>query len=433
MVLLTFLYICIEAKKHFMRVYFSLLLISLSFGVSATIQEEINAIHQCAYSLLDNDKPVAIELGERAEKLAHDSGLVFEEANSLFIQAWVLNLYGKPGESFLKYLKAISLCEEKLDHPESLRLYLQLIGNIGLNLKDLQAFKEASLFFNRGIEIARQKHLHKEFLELSTYKSMMLRDMKHLEEAHYSITNALELSTKITTERLNALNVKGFIEIDLGLYDLANNTYNEILAVKNPDLNKAYHNGFVWHNLGYSFFKQGLYEQAVSSLLKAEDLRISSTDASRKFLTWRDLSEVYFELKKLDSTLLYAEKARNIYLNVGLMPAHFRIFTTLSKSYAALGNYQEAHKYAEMYMAENEKYLKTQEMLMKVREEFHMEELTARFFMSIDDVQDKSLYWIILSIISSSFTIILLAGMTKNHLAKRALKKSLQEISRDSW
>ena len=410
-------------------------LVSLSLSLLATTQDEITRLHEQAYTLLDTDRDSAFVIGLKTEALSREAGLIWEEANSIFIQAWIQENTGESGESFTTHLRALELLKDnEFKDEKEQKLYLQLTRSLGYILLDHEADYSAETVFKTGLDKALSFNNFNEASQLLVCLSEMHQKRKNFRQANEYIDQALDLTNSINEENLIfILNQQGLIQKDQLLFSESRVTFNKLLKKTSENSKLIFSTWLAQHNLGRSYAKEGQLDSAMLFYLKARDTNKLFINHQSFFLTEIDLSKLNFEDENYTASINAGKQAVLKYSAVRLHPDHFSLFTILSKSYAALGNYQEAQKYAEMYMSENEKYLKAQEMLMKVREEFHMEELTARFFMSIDDVQDKSLYWIILSIISSSFTIILLAGMTKNHLAKRALKKSLQEISRDSW
>lgn len=409
--------------------------IFLSLGLYAAIQQDIEALHKHAYTLLDTQKDSAFAIGVRTEKMAKDAGLIWEEANSKFIQAWILEHRGASGEAFLSYIKALRVLEkEPLDVYRNQELYIQILGNTGLLLSKHQAYPQSKKFLNRSIQLAQQFNLYDEFSEEVRKKSITLRYEQSNEEAIEAINQVLKDSAKLSPRVLFRIkNEKGLVQMRQKKTKTALSTFNEILnATLLSDEYRRYQ-VLAHQNIGCTYVIEGNYGKGISALKQADFLNKESIEIVAVFTVKNDLANAQFLYKQFTDAIETGLNAIKYYKSVEAIPEHYVLFSTLSKSYAALGDYKEAQKYAEMYMTENKKYLETQEMLLKIKDEYKMEELTASFFMNAEDLEDKSLYWIILSIISSSFTVILLAGMTKNHLAKRALKKSLQEIAKDDW
>ena len=401
---------------------------------NASLKDDIKVLHESAYTLLDTNKDSALLISINAEQMAKKAKLVWEEANSIFIQAWIQSYTNRSGDSFHQYIRALSLLKSHLETDiQNQKLYLKMSRNVGLLLSNHGAFPQALRFLDSGLDIALHKGYTSEAANFLCVEAAMYCRKKDFHNALVTINAALEYHDIDEKTLFKIWNQKGLILINQNRIGESREYFRRIIERTTGNSDYQYQLAQAVHNIGYSYFSEERYCNALVQLESSDSIFMGTGYNESYFQLLNDLTEANFRLKNYSNTNSTGFRALELYHHAELTPDNYSLFTTLSKSYAALGNYQEAQKYAEMYMAENEKYLKTQEMLMKVREEFHMEELTARFFMSIDDVQDKSLYWIILSIISSSFTIILLAGMTKNHLAKRALKKSLQEISRDSW
>ncbi len=418
-----------------MKLFFTTCLTVFSLSLFATIQDEITVLHERAYTLLDTDRDSAFMIGLKTESLSREDGLLWEEANSIFIQAWVQENTRKSGEAFSSYFRALNILKNSdLRSKKEQKLHLQLTRNVGYILLDHHADHSAEIVFNEGLSQALSFDNFNEASRLLIALAQLQKARKDYKKTQEYIDKALSLKEGISKKNLiKILNQKGINEIDQGLSRESRKTFKNVLELISGNTELAYYQEEIQHNLAYTYFVDGQLDSALFFYLKARDSNKVFSDPLSYFLTEQDLSEVYFNLGRYQESINAGNQALLQYPLVKLNPDHFSLFTTLSKSYAALGDYKEAQKYAEMYMAENAKYLETQEMLMKVREEYKMEELTASFFMNADDLEDKSIYWIILSLISSSFTVILLAGMMKNHFTKRALQKSLQEITKDSW
>ena len=418
-----------------MRVFAIIGFSLISFGLYASIQQDIQNKHNYAYSLLDSKKDSAFIIGLESEIMAKEAGLIWEEANSIFIQAWVMEHTDRTGLAFQTYLRAAIVIEEELlESSRNQKLYLQLLGNISFLLSHHEAYAQASQFFKKSYDLALEYGQYSDASNIMRIQALMYYKQKDFHKASVCIEKALALKSQTELKILFGVwNLKGLILIKQDKICEAREYLNLIVSKAHNNYDFSYFRTQAIHNIGYSFYQEENYSRAIQFLHTADSLNATFSDLVSHFQVLNDLAKVHLESSNYDDALIICKRALQLYKNVNAIPSHYSLFTTLSRSYAALGNYEEAQKYADKYMTENIKYLGTQEMLLKAREDYQMEELAARFFMSIDDVQDKSLYWIILSIISSSFTVILLAGMTKNHLAKRALKKSLQEISRDSW
>ena len=417
-----------------MRYSIFLFLLLATFYLNASLKDDIEVLHESAYTLLDTNKDSALLISLKAEQMAKKAELIWEEANSIFIQAWIQSYTNRPGNSFHLYIRALNILKPHLENDiQNQKLYLKLSRNIGLLLSNHGAFPQALRFFDNGLKIALKEGYTSEAANFLCVKANMYCEKKDFHTALFTINAALEYP-KIDEKTLFKIwNQKGLILINLNPIEESREYFKRIIDRTNNNSEYLYQLAQAVHNIGFSYLSEEKYYDALTQLESSDSIYMPIGYNESYFQLLNNLTEANFRLKNYSKTNSTGFRALELYNYAESTPDNYFLFTTLSKSYAALGNYEEAQKYAEMYMTENVKYLETQEMLLKIREEYHMEELTASFFIDVTDTKDQSIYWIILSIISSSFTIILLAGMMKNHMAKRALKKSMQEIMRDSW
>ena len=77
----------------------SFFLFSFFYSVQGSQKVEIDSLHQQAYQLLETNADSALILGSLAETKAANAGLDWEQANSLFIQAYVYSENEEPGKA----------------------------------------------------------------------------------------------------------------------------------------------------------------------------------------------------------------------------------------------------------------------------------------------------------------------------------------------
>ena len=399
-----------------MKVFIFIVLLSSSIiAHAANSADQIKALHELSYTLLDTDKDSAFQIGVKTELMSRKEGLIWEEANSIFIQAWVLENSGSSGEAFKMYIIAIELLEKNgLKNEREQKLYLQLTRNIGYILLDHEAFNSAQKIFERGLTRAFSFNNINEASRLLVSLSQIHQERKNFTRSTEYINRALSLTDKIEEKNLIIiLNQKGINEKNQSLYAESRETYRNLIERISNNSELVSYIGTAQHNIAHSYMVEGLLDSAVIFHLREIETNKLFFDPQAIFIAFLDLSEAYLNLGSYQKSITSGERAAIHYENVRLHPEHFFLFNILSKAHTALEQYEKAQYYSERYMEENEKYLKAKEMLAQIKEKYQMEELAASFLSEKPIVEEPSHFWVTLFIISAGLSIILLIGKSK--------------------
>jgi tetratricopeptide (TPR) repeat protein len=404
---------------------------------ASSIQESIRASHEHIYTLLKSQPDLAYQLSLEAEQNAQSAGLKFEEANSIYIQAWLLksNMH-EPGKSFVLYLKALELIKPIHSETEELtNLYIDLLENTGNILKEHYAYTEALKYYDEALIVSRQQDLLKGICSSLRLKAIALNEAGQTEQAlsimKSASTYAQQLNDAKTTLSVN--NTKGLIEIDNKLYESARVTFEKIVSFNfdNEKLKTKYI-GMAWHNIGHSYSEEGNQSAAIQAFKKAEKIKIQSTSKKSWFITQKDISEAYFKMGNFEMSESYAFKALENYDKAELKRANYEIYERLASIYFSQGDYVKSREYTEKFIIENDKFIVQQEEIQKNKDRYKMEILTAGFFTESNSKKSESIYSLLLSFTSILLTVTIAGGVLWQYHSKRNIKKALLDIEKSS-
>lgn len=389
-------------------------LLYISIDAKASIAEEIKALHEHSYTLLDTNKDSAFQIGVKTELMSRKAGLIWEEANSIFIQAWTLDMGGHSGEAFPLYIKALNLLEPVIDEEERLeKLYFDMIGNTGHILSYHEAYNAALSFFDKAYTMALSRKNYNAVTQILRLKSIVYQKKNDFEQANTLIDEALTYSKKIDTlYYLSILNQKSLILLEQKATEEAKKHLYTMLDIAQENNQETY-KALAYHNIGYVSFTENKYDQALEYILISDSLTALLGDSYSYFQLLLDLTEMHLSVKNYHQALKSGDQASSLYKEVQIIPSHYILFSFLSKTHSALGQYKEAQYYSERYMEENEKYLEAKAMLSQIKEKYQMEELAASFVNKTPINEDSSHFWITVFVVSAGLSVLIFIGKNK--------------------
>jgi tetratricopeptide (TPR) repeat protein len=390
-------------------------------------------MHKYVYTIMNTEPDAALKLAKESEQSAKKEGYILEEANSIFIQAWVYYHRRETGKSFLHYLSAIELLRPLTHKKPEADLLSLLLSNIGDLVVEHHSTEDAINFYDEGILIATRHQLWKRLTYLHLNKAELLRKEKRPNSAFEDIEMALNYVKKFGDIELLALcmNEKGLIESELKLTDSAITTFQSILELKLATSISHYHYGKAWHNIGHIYSEKGEMYKSMDAFLQSVKIKSHNKDKTQLFITWKNICELHILQENWISALEYGNKAISLYENVTVLPENYRIFEYMSSIYFENGDFIKSHEYAQKFISENSRFLEEQEKMIQVKDQYKMELLTAGFFMESKRDKNESIYFTIISSIVSLFTIVLIAGMTRQYYIKQSIKRSLIDLNLD--
>jgi len=190
--------------------------------------------------------------------------------------------------------------------------------------------------------------------------------------------------------------------------------------------------GQAWHNIAVTFKVQARDKQAIEAYEQAEAYHAVESSHSDRFTTWLDLSETYLLMQDYLRAYEYGKKALNVYNEVSLLPDHYKVYDILSQITHAQERYDISHSYSQEYMSVNKRFLEAQEEILRVKDQFKMEVLTAGFFVELNaDKRQSELEWFLIALGAFSALIIVL-GRLHFLIKKKSIKTGLTQIENDS-
>ena len=415
----------------------NLILYLLLFAVAPVAQssekQEVEALHSEVYDLLDSNLDKALRLSKDAEIMAKEAGLDFEEANSLFIQAYIYRQLDELGKSFVINLKALEILRP-LEDENSLITYVKVLLNTGEILKQHHAYSDAVRYYDEAIAIANTNDFSDRLTRLHYSKGMALMLNGNYDYALEELNQSLESSIRLNDEYLYVLTLNqiGLLNKHKGMYQHARESYQTIIDHKFEKLNSSEYLGQAWHNIAVTFKMEERFDEALQAYEKAENYHAIQSGDSDKLTTWLDLSEVYLLRKEYYKASEYSRKSLGIYEKVALLPEHYRVFDLLSQIAYAQKEFDDAHSYSQKYVQANKQFLEAQEEILRIKDQYKMEVLTAGFFVELNASKRQSeleLYLIIIGVIS---VIVILIGRSQAFIKKKSIQIGLTQIEKDS-
>ena len=415
-----------------MKLFINLIFVLIFFNLQAAdVKSDIKTLHDSAYALLDSNFELAFKIGQQTEEMAADFGLKWEEANSIFIQAWIHETKNESGKAFVLYLKAIELLRPYSHKLREADLISLLLSNIGLVLKEHHAHSQAHKFLDEGISVASQFDLPVRLTHLYLNKSRLLKVSEESVQAEEYANKALKYAQKSSNKEniLLCLNLKGLIETDLKLTSRAVKTFTSILEYSNEStLYASKYSGMALHNIGHAYFVINEYNRAKQAYIHSLEIELKNSKVSEPFLTLTDLCELSLKTNSTIEAMNFGKQALALYPDVEILPEHYRLFDLLSQVYFEQKNFDSSRLFTQRYMEENSKFLRVQQELLRTKDQYQMELLTAGFFTQQNANRKESLYLTLLSVVTSIFTLILIAGITRQYYKRRAIKRSLIDL-----
>ncbi|MEO9476067.1 MAG: hypothetical protein ABJG41_11045 [Cyclobacteriaceae bacterium] len=405
---------------------------------ASSTKEDIKATHDRIYTLLSSNPDLALKLSQESEIKAHNADLIVEEANSIYIQAWILKKKKfEPGKSFILYLKALDLLKPVYrDYEEGLNIYLDLLVSVGNILIEHHALDEARVYYEESLSVSLENNLPKDVSMSYRRIATLTKDQGNINQALGFIEKSVYHARVSKDEKslIMSLNSKGLLELEAGLYAPARRTYRQILEFDYSD--KDFGNTYIgkaWHNIGFSYDLEENYAAAILAYRNAEDIKRKYGTERDWFITLKDISETYFKTENMEMSEQYALRALEHYDKVQLKLENYELYEQLASIYFTKGDYVKSREYTEKFLDENDKFIKMQEKIQRTKDQYKMEILAAGFFAESNSKQTTSMYSMLLSVMSGALTLTILGGLFWQHYTKRNIRKALQDIEKNSF
>ena len=366
------------------RLFLLIVFISISTCSFASRWEELDLYNQETIDLLDDLDSCLLRV-DYAISLAENVGYDYGKAYALYLKGYIHRTQGDLGKAFLANLKGLSILQHEHDEraPETLvKLYL----NTGEILEKHFNYEEAIQYYSEGLAIAKKENLTEWIIDLTYnagYAHLLRGDMESaLVYTHQSYK--LARSEEDEYDIVNALNLMGMLLTDNHKYDTAELFFDKILQYEYVDLDANEFKGRAYHNLANTYAQSGDTTSAISAFKNALLYKKKRNKPEEIFITENDLAEIYYALGKYDKAYEMISNCIEHYDLMPLIPDNYKFFDLARKIKAALNEYSLSNHYANRYFEENEKFINQQEKLIKIRDQFKMEILTASFFVELE-------------------------------------------------
>lgn len=307
---------------------------------------------------------------------------IYGSVKANFILGFLEKKKGDYGKSIIYYLEGIRYAK-KANYPEVGRDLIYLFQNSGNIFKKFGNYELARRYYEQAMEVASAKG------DFNKYTYLVLLSAKVLkEEGKYAEATELLLTTfsdfnHIDKETIaDIYNQLGFIHTEQKNEQLAIENFQKLIHfVEKEEQLKSKYTGRAYHNIGNFYFMSEQYEKAIRYYEKAI-LSKESSDASGKslFITYKDLSDSYLQLKLYDSANFYANKAEVYYSEAKSVPRYYELYKFKSIINKVTGNVSEYSKYQDLYASSLESYLAEQHEIEAADKKYNLDLITQRYF-----------------------------------------------------
>ena len=355
---------------------------SYAKSVEQVVESYFNECSQ--YISLDNYDS-AFYYADLALALAKSENYSWGKSHSTFLKGLIRFEQNELSESLLYYLDALRIMQAELAddfNPEE-RAGLHL--NIGRIYRKYSNFLEAHKFYDEGLIIAQNYSL-KHLEILFTYnKGVASKYDGESIDAFQLFLNARLLAEEAKNYKwvFNSINQLGLVNKDLGRYDSARRYFEEALPITELIKNRARYEAMIFHNTANTYFQEENYNEAEKWFKKSLDKR-------PRFISYKDLAEMYVLQERYGEAISMAEKAELEYAQQGQDTDDASIFKTLGKSYLALGDSKLADAAFDRYTFEIDKYLENREYAKKLEDAYQIDLLTKQYFLKLEEQKQQA-------------------------------------------
>lgn len=410
---------------------FAIFLLALTTP-NLTTEKEIDEFQEESINYLDTDLGQAMEMIDHSIEEAQDIGYNYGEAYGLYLKAYIHRVQDDLGKAFVVNLKALNVIQFLHDE-RAIDTKVRLYVNTGEILKKHFQYKEAIQYYSEGLEIAKEYDLDQWVINLTYNIGNAHRWQGDLNSAVDYIHKAYQLAKKGEDERVivNSLNLMGLVFKETGRYDTASLYFKKMLNYPFEKLNADKYKGRAYHNLANTYKEAGDTVLAEQTFLKSLEHKRTRGKISETFITEVDLAELYYERNRLIEAEQLSANCLSGYEDVRLDPEHYKIFDLCRKINFALGDYQSVDYYASRYVDESTAFIKQQEVLIKVRDQFKMEILTASFFGELERNKRISKLWDAIYFILLLSTTIISVMVMKRIWVRKEIEKEVKKLMGD--
>lgn len=372
---LSFSYLTINMKKIYLLVGI-FLVVSPSFAIST---EDIDEQLDYCYKLMENKSWDSLfQESDQVYQYSKTINYSWGKANSQFLKGWARSKQNELSEALLLYLESLRIMQNEMKESENSFMKASLHLNIGKIYRNYSNYDGANKFYEEGLKIAEENN-HERLVSKFIYnQGIVYKYSGELALAAEKFYHAKLISEERKDSRsyFNSINQLGLINKDLLRFDSARFYFNSALEIVDELKNPKRYEAMVYHNIANTYSLEASFEMS-------EKYFLMSLRAQPRFISYKDLAEMYLKQNQYSKAKLIAEEGIKYYDQEERSTENAAIFKTLAKASVNI-NSNDADKYFDLYAIEIDKYLETREYTKKLEDAYQIDLLTKQYFLKLE-------------------------------------------------
>ncbi len=334
-------------------------------------KDKIDSIRQVGWKLLYQDPELVIELSndqlEASENIKYYEGLYL--ANYQLGMAYNnLHVFDQSVKSSFKALEILESHSLKNRQKRKINIY----KNIGLSYFETYGYLTTKDYYNRALEIAIElndsSHISSIYYNLGITEEKLSNHKQALN--NYSLS--LEYLPEENQKKLSVIyNSMGNVYSALEEYNVSNMYYRKAIEFSQDEKRSSYYVS----NLGENFYKKSNYDSAIYYYNTALALSQKFNDQDKINWIHNNLGDVYLKKGEHQEALSFYTAAYQAYSGNKINEEYRRSCKNLSIAYELMGDFQNALKYNDLFLAQDELLQKTKEKLHEQNSIYQMKEM----------------------------------------------------------
>ncbi|MGB3464657.1 MAG: tetratricopeptide repeat protein [Cyclobacteriaceae bacterium] len=409
----------------------------LSIFISPQMTEKtIDDYNEHTYQILEDDLTVSLSRTDSAIAMAEDLDYEFGKAYALFQKGYLFDEQNESGKALLANLKALKILSN-IDGEEEDLLSIKLYINTGLLLSQHYKYDEAIQYYKEGLQIAERYRLQEWIAEYQYKIGYAFKKQGNLDFAAEWFVHASKSSANLEDDYIyvNSLNMLGLTFSANEDYPLAREYFGKVLEHSYKNISQSKYHGKAYHNIANTYQFENLPEKSEKFFLKSLKEKEKRNKGKELFITRLDLADLYLTTGQLAKAEVLALTCESMYDELKNKPENYKLFSLLRKIDYKKGNYIQAEAYAERYEKENQLFINQQQQLIRIRDQFKMDMLTASYFNELERDRQiaqltNSIYLIVLFIFIG-FTLWKIRQLYVKRMLERELRTAIRDFNID--
>ncbi|MCR9250262.1 MAG: tetratricopeptide repeat protein [bacterium] len=306
-------------------------------------------------------------------------GYSWGKANSQYVKGWAMYKKGNLSEALLLYLESLRIMQDELESSEQPQARASLHMNIGQIYKTYSNFEGALKFYEQGLRIARNNSLNDSEIKLIYNQGVVHKHSGELAKAveKFLAAKLLALNYENNLWYFNSINQLGLVNHELGRYDSARYYFDQAFDITPQLKRKSRYEAMIYHNKANSYFAEEDYTNA-------ENYYLLSLQSKPRFISFKDLSELYYEIGHYEKAIDLGLKGIEYYPDGASTASSSSIFRTVGLAQLKLGRVIDGTDYMNQYSTSIDKYLVTKESTKKLEDAYQIDLLTKQYFLKLE-------------------------------------------------